>query len=546
MDAASTHVNGSRVRGTHPPAVPARRVLPHSLDSEASVLGGIILRNDLLDRLPTLERDAFYDHRHRIVFSAMRNLQQVGRPIDVVTLEHEIERDGKLDAVGGVAFLGDLTFQVPTAENVLVYAETVTQLYRNRRAIIALGSAYERAHTWQHDPSELIAEISGELARLEDLSKPPLKRLKLISIGQALEELETLAKAPVYPTPFAALNDAIGFGGFLGTQVYTVAAGTGRGKTTWVSHVAAHSAQTVPVIVVSYEMRPGYFVARKAAGVLGVHSNDILRGLIPMGKVSSAMPYPRMFLMHKPTLLELREAVAFITDKFGPPLVVVDYIQKLADHIALQQSRPDMRIATSQASETLCSIAERTGAAVVAVSAIGRGKGKILASPRKLEPYELVEVSKESGAVEYDGAGLIVLSLAKEFDGDERVATMTLAKVRFGEECHIDARYDGRRGTWRSLERVDVEARPDKVTTKPDDGAMSAAIIAVLKKHGPQSSKTKIWKLSEKSKQPVLSELDVMLERGSLVMTTRGFALPEQAAELNSLPPQLPVPGVNS
>ena len=98
-----------------------RRVLPHNLDAEASVLGGVILRNDILSQLDTLEVDDFYDHRHKVVFQAMRNLEAVTRPIDVVTLENEIEKAGKLDAIGGIAFLGELTLRVPSVDNVLAY-----------------------------------------------------------------------------------------------------------------------------------------------------------------------------------------------------------------------------------------------------------------------------------------------------------------------------------------------------------------------------------------------------------------------------------------
>lgn len=442
------------------------RVLPHNLDVEASILGGVILQNDVLSSLGDLETDDFYDLKHKVVWAAIRNLAHAERPIDVVTLEDEIERQGKLDAVGGVAFLGELTLRVPVPENVSAYRDTVRLHARNRRAILELSSALERAYTWPHDPAELISEAAGRLQRLEQIGSPPSRRLKLLSVGQALEDMAFLKKAPIYPTPFPSLNDAIGFGGFLGTQVYTVCAGTGRGKTTWVAAVAAHAAQTVPVIVASYEMQPGYFVARKAAGVLGFHSNDILRGEVPMAQVLAAMPYPSMYLMHKPTLRELREAVEHVKAKHGvAPLLVVDYIQKLADEIALTQARPDLRIATSMASATLCSIAESTGAAIIAVSAIGRGK-RALDNPRKVAPYQLVEVAKESGAVEYDGAGLIVLALSDDFDGDERIGTMTLAKARFGQECHIDARYDGRRGSWRDcgvverIEKIDGAQKP--------------------------------------------------------------------------------------
>jgi replicative DNA helicase len=488
------------------------RVLPHNLDIEASVLGGVILRNEqleMLDRVVDLSVDDFYDMRHKVVWQAIRNLQASHRQIDVVTLEGEIEKQGKLDAINGIAFLGELALRVPTADNVAIYARDMRDLAANRRAIIEMAETLESAWKWPHGASEMLDELTARLARIKEQAKPAHERVRLMSVSDALDELAELQRAPVFPTPFDALNEAMGFGGFLGTQVYTVAAGTGRGKTTWVIAVGAHAAQTVPVIVASYEMKPGYFVARKAAGVLGTHSNEIIRGGISIGAVLRAMPYPRMHFMHKRPLDELRVAVDIVAQKYGcAPLVIVDYIQKLADEIALRQARPDLRIATSLASATLCEIAERTGAAVIAVSAIGRGKGRLMSNPRKAEPYELVEVAKESGAVEYDGAGLIVLSLSKEKDPEDgsRIATMTLAKARFGEECHIDSRYEGRRGIWRSLERVEVA----------DDGKSSTAAKPV--------AAPKVEESNDELRKRMIQELHTRVAKGKddIVERTKG------------------------
>ena len=110
-----------------------RRVLPHNVEAEASILGGIILRNEVLSHLDTIEVEDFYDNRHKVVFQAIRNLEAAAKPIDVVTLEVEIEKAGKLDAIGGVAFLGELTLRVPTVDNVVTYAEIVTDKHQARK-----------------------------------------------------------------------------------------------------------------------------------------------------------------------------------------------------------------------------------------------------------------------------------------------------------------------------------------------------------------------------------------------------------------------------
>lgn len=516
---------------------PARRVMPHNLDAEASILGGVIIRNESLLDLQAVEIDDFYLHQHKVVWEAIRNLEVARKPIDVVTLEAEIDRKGKLDAIGGIAFLGELTLRVPTADNVIAYRDIVRRLSANRRAILALADALDNAYTWPHDPAELVLETAGRLQRIEEIASP--KRVKLIDVGMALAELQQLATAPIYTTPFETINSNIGFGGLLGTQVYTLAAGTGRGKTSFVSslarHVAGNDSEPTPVLVASWEMKPGYFVARAAAGAVGVHSNEILRCTTDMGRVLRVMPRTRFFMLHKPSLADLRVGVDMLAQRFGkPPLLVVDYLSKLAQAIARKQQRPDPRMAMTEASEALTDLADRSAAAVLAVAAIGRHNNKRTSNPRELDPYELVDVAKESGDVEYDGAGLIVLSLSKEYTDDGRVATITLAKTRFGNELHIDARYDGRRGTWFDFGPV-VES-PDNTEQVQ---AIRDAIARVVKRIGP-SSKNKIAEGVGRNRNMVLCEIDEMVKPGlgQLVWIGKKYGLPEHLIEAQPALPQ--------
>src|SRR5579863_4191771 len=123
-----------------------RRVLPHNIDAEASILGGILLRNDVLLQLETLEVDDFYHFQHKVVFEAVRNLEAGARPIDVVTLENEIEKQGKLEAIGGIAFLGDLALRVPTVDNVLAYTDIVRDHSQARKLILASAEIVEKGY----------------------------------------------------------------------------------------------------------------------------------------------------------------------------------------------------------------------------------------------------------------------------------------------------------------------------------------------------------------------------------------------------------------
>ena len=162
------------------------RALPWSKDAEAAILGGVIWRPETLSLVEDLEADDFFDLKHRIVWGAIRNLQAADRPIDVVTVEVEIEKQGKLDAIDGVGFLGELVLICPSPDNITTYRDIVLTHARNRRVQVELASALERAKNWPHDPGEMFAEIVGQLARIETDSR----------IGQSVQ------RAGIYGSPF--------------------------------------------------------------------------------------------------------------------------------------------------------------------------------------------------------------------------------------------------------------------------------------------------------------------------------------------------------
>lgn len=169
-----------------------RAAFPFSAAAEESVLGGVIVKNEVLDLLGDVEVDDFYIGRNRIVWQAIRALQTLGKPIDVVMLEVEIEKAGKLDAIGGVGYIGELALRVPTADRTVEYASEIQSKRRRRDVIIALGSATARAQTDGYEDGELIIETIGELQRI-DLERGPARTKKhrwTIPLGDFLGDAE--------------------------------------------------------------------------------------------------------------------------------------------------------------------------------------------------------------------------------------------------------------------------------------------------------------------------------------------------------------------
>ena len=129
------------------------RILPHNVSAEASVLGGVLLRREALAHpmVAALEVDDFYDPKHQAVWMAARNLEATSQPIDPITVEAELARLGKSQAVGGLAFLGELMLAPPSVDRAGDYARIVARLAVRRRVIVALGDAQDRLYAADED-----------------------------------------------------------------------------------------------------------------------------------------------------------------------------------------------------------------------------------------------------------------------------------------------------------------------------------------------------------------------------------------------------------
>jgi replicative DNA helicase len=202
---------------------------------EASILGAIILRNETLTDLPALESDDFYDLRHRAVFSAMRNLEHAGAPIDVVTVEAEVAKwAGHGDTVD-YAFLGSLVLDVPTTDNAMAYAKQVREASLSRRVLLALSDVVEQGKRHALSGGEL---LSAALARLSgiDAEQPDTATSVSVLVQRRLKQLEEIAAERAsgartmtgFPTGVANLDEKIG--GVQPGIVTIVAARPGAGK----------------------------------------------------------------------------------------------------------------------------------------------------------------------------------------------------------------------------------------------------------------------------------------------------------------------------
>src|SRR5579883_499014 len=148
---------------------PQSRVLPHNLDAEQSLLGGVLLRNDALHQVLEIidNPNEFYHPAHQLIFSAMVELFERGSPIDPITLEEQLKSQDRLQRAGGLTYINDLQMKVPTSENIAFYARIVRDKATVRQIILTT--------------TEITAKGYGDVGEVDDFIDESEKRLFEIS-----------------------------------------------------------------------------------------------------------------------------------------------------------------------------------------------------------------------------------------------------------------------------------------------------------------------------------------------------------------------------
>ena len=438
----------------------SKRVLPHSLEAEASVLGGILLRNDVLTHLDMLEEEDFYDPRHQAVFAAIRRLESQAKPIDEITLEDEINKAGKLEAIGGLAFLSELALKVPTADNVVHYAQITQDKHAARRLMLAASEIAARGY---EDYGEVVDYLDDAEAKIFEVTQrkqrsgpEPIKSL----VKQVFKSLDERFASPDgitgVPTGFTDLDERTA--GLQPTELIILAARPAMGKTSFAMSLAQNAADPdigggYPVLVFSLEMSSTQLAERLLCSEAKVDSSALRRGRLERQDMSN-LTYAAGKLARAPILIDdtpalsLRELRArarrfastkelFKEHKCG--LIVIDYLQLMRGSQQARNASREQEI--SEISRGLKSLAKELHCPVIALSQLNRG----LESRQDKRP-QLSDL-RESGAIEQDADVIFFIYrdvVYNEGAEEPNVAEIIIGKNRHGAIGTVKTHFEGR------------------------------------------------------------------------------------------------------
>lgn len=234
--------------------------LPHDLKAEQAVLGALLFDNALLDRMPLLVGECFFEPVHERLFSVIVRLIRAGRLADGVTLRAMAIRDGALEEIGGAKYLLDLMNNAALAHQAIAYAQMLLELRARREiAVVLTGAATAlSAPLNERDTADIIAEAENGLRQIT------LGVRGGVSLHEAATSLIANITDPAkrgMRTSFRALNERLG--GFFPGELILIAGRPSMGKTALATNIARNlAAMGKRGHFASYEMSAESIAAR--------------------------------------------------------------------------------------------------------------------------------------------------------------------------------------------------------------------------------------------------------------------------------------------
>ena len=175
----------------------AAKIPPQSIDAEMSLLGAILIDDDVLaDVSETVKPQDFYDKRHQLIFKSMMHLYEQHKPVDLLTLTEELKKTDNFETIGGSTYLTELTNYVPTAAHATSYAEIVAQKAVRRRLIKASGEISELGFDEETPTQEILEKAEAELFNVSDQTiKQDLVSIETI-LDESFSRIEELHRNP--------------------------------------------------------------------------------------------------------------------------------------------------------------------------------------------------------------------------------------------------------------------------------------------------------------------------------------------------------------
>lgn len=471
-----------------------QKVPPHNLEAEQSVLGACLIEKDAILRVADLLKpEDFYRQAHGDIFAAMLDLWSHRAPLDILSLANRLGEQGKLENIGGRAYLMELTTVVPTASNIHSYANIIQKKAILRRLLTAASEIAEISFNETEEADDALDRAERAIMGVSQrFTSTNFIRINA-ALDEAFERIDDLhrerGKLRGIPSGFHDLDNLLG--GLQKSDLVILAARPSVGKTSLALDIARLTAvkHKTSVGIFSLEMSKDQLVDRLICAEAGINlwnmrtgnladrgsgDSDFARIGQAMGNLSEAP----IFIDDTPGLniMQVRAKARRLQMESGLGLIIIDYLQLMESRAGNRRS--DNRVQeVSEISRSLKGLARELNVPVLALSQLARATENEKPAIPKLSHL------RESGSIEQD-ADVVMFIYRKAVDRNYRLdeipleerylAEIHVAKHRNGPTGVVKMYFDEARTSFRNLDsRRATEASPNKT------GLPAAAVTPV-------------------------------------------------------------------
>ncbi|MEY2659242.1 MAG: Replicative helicase [Pseudomonadota bacterium] len=427
----------------HDPEVAQLRIPPHSLEAEASVIGGLLLDNSAWDRVgDMLTEHDFYRYEHRLVFGAISGLVNSSRPADVITVYEHLQSMGRAQEVGGLGYLNSLAQYVPSATNIRRYAEIVRERSILRKLVSASDEIATTAFNTQGRPvAQILDEAEQKIFSIGEEGSRMKQGFQSMDslVVELLDRVEEMSQNPNditgVPTGFYDFDRMTS--GLQPGDLIVLAARPSMGKTALAINIAEHVAlnEGLPVAVFSMEMGASQLAIRIVGSIGRIDQSRLRTGKLnpdEWPRLTESIEKLRMVSLHideTPGLTpsELRANARRLARQCGKlGLIVVDYLQLMSGSSSDGENRATE---IGEISRGLKMLAKELQCPVIALSQLNRSV------EQRTDKRPMMSDLRESGAIEQDADVIMFIYRDDYYNKDSKepgVAEVIIGKQRNG------------------------------------------------------------------------------------------------------------------
>ncbi len=415
-----------------------KRILPHSIEAEQSVIGSMLMgREAILTASEMLTGDDFYQQQYGVIFDAMVELHNEGKPVDLITLQNRLREKDVPPEISSMEFVRDLVNAVPTSANVKYYATIVSEKAVLRRLIKLNEEISNECYLAKEKVEVILEETEKKMFALLQKRNTgdfiPIRQVVMNSLENIEKASKTKGRVTGIPSGFTDLDSMTA--GFQNSDFILVAARPSMGKTAFVLNIAEYMAvkKEKAVAIFSLEMSEEQLVNRMLSLESKVKANNIRVGDLQdeewakLIEAAGVIGDTRLLIDATPgiSIAEMRSKCRKYKLEYGLDIIIIDYLQLMSGSGRSESRQQEI----SEISRSLKALARELNVPVIALSQLSR------AVEQRTDHRPMLSDLRESGAIEQDADMVMFIYRDDYYNKDterQNIAEIIIAKQRNG------------------------------------------------------------------------------------------------------------------